>query len=522
VIASVSISGDPNFAPVTIDGSAAGSATGLRLAGADSSLDGVTIRRFGLWGLRVDADRIGVSNVEITENHLTGVLFSASSGTLTGSFVAGNLGAGVEFAGNGNRMTKTIVGGTNSAGGVILSGNSNVLASVFNGIGGNQIFQNSGFGLLVSGSDNSVTDTTVSSNLGPGILVSGNRNQIGALIGFAAYGVNLVDGNQGSGIEVAGGDQNSLWANHVGLSALNGGAAVFVHSGATRTTVVQCDLHYGAGIGVRVGTDLVDAATTRTDIGTNSFTGSGMWIDLAGDGPTANDPCDADTGPNELQNWPIVTAASEAGFVTLTATLNSKPLQTFTVFFYSIVSSGKSEYLGLLLLSTDAACNAGGVAIFPVSNPLDRLYLATATSTAGSTSEFSPAVAATPPPPRSFYTLAPCRVVDTRGPIGPLGGPDLVAFGTRQFPLAGACAIPATAKALSINVTVTHSGDSGDLRIYPAGAALPLTSTINYRVGQTRANNAIVTLGPAGDLSVFCEQPLGGVDLIIDVNGYFQ
>ena len=82
--------------------------------------------------------------------------------------------------------------------------------------------------------------------------------------------------------------------------------------------------------------------------------------------------------------------------------------------------------------------------------------------------------------------------------------------------------VPATAKALSINVTVTNSGDSGDLRIYPAGAALPLTSTINYRVGQTRANNAIVTLGPAGDLSVFCEQPLGGVDLIIDVNGYFQ
>jgi hypothetical protein len=124
--------------------------------------------------------------------------------------------------------------------------------------------------------------------------------------------------------------------------------------------------------------------------------------------------------------------------------------------------------------------------------------------------------------PTSFYTLAPCRVIDTRGPGGPLGGPALAAAASRVFVIAGQCGIPSTAQSISVNVTVTQPNALGDLRIYPAGSALPLVSAINYRPGQTRANNAVVSLGTAGDLAVQCDQAAGFVHLILDVNGYFQ
>ncbi|HTO86249.1 MAG TPA: S8 family serine peptidase [Thermoanaerobaculia bacterium] len=123
----------------------------------------------------------------------------------------------------------------------------------------------------------------------------------------------------------------------------------------------------------------------------------------------------------------------------------------------------------------------------------------------------------------SFYTVAPCRALNTRT----ADAPALVAGATRTFVLAGApignCTIPGTAKAVSVNITVTQPSTGGDLRLFPGGTpSPPLVSTINYGLGQTRANNAIVVLGPSGDLSVKCDQAFGTVEFILDVNGYFQ
>jgi len=43
------------------------------------------------------------------------------------------------------------------------------------------------------------------------------------------------------------------------------------------------------------------------------------------------------------------------------------------------------------------------------------------------------------------------------------------------------------------------------------------------RVGQTRANNAVLTLGAAGDIVILCDMPGSGtVQVILDVNGYFE
>jgi hypothetical protein len=121
-----------------------------------------------------------------------------------------------------------------------------------------------------------------------------------------------------------------------------------------------------------------------------------------------------------------------------------------------------------------------------------------------------------------FFTLAPCRVIDTRLPNGPLAGPALAASTTRTFTVTGACGIPATAKALSVNITVTQSSAQGHLRLYPGGTTSPLVSSINYLAGQTRANNATFALGPGGTVAVRCVQASGSVQFLLDVNGYFQ
>jgi hypothetical protein len=73
-----------------------------------------------------------------------------------------------------------------------------------------------------------------------------------------------------------------------------------------------------------------------------------------------------------------------------------------------------------------------------------------------------------------------------------------------------------------VNVAVTAPRAAGNLRLYPAGTWLPGVSSINYSAGQTRGNNAIVSLNTAGALAVRCVQASGTVDLILDVNGYFE
>jgi S-layer homology domain len=127
---------------------------------------------------------------------------------------------------------------------------------------------------------------------------------------------------------------------------------------------------------------------------------------------------------------------------------------------------------------------------------------------------------ALPSPPvvnAPFFALAPCRLIDTRNT-----GLALAAGATRNFIVAGQCDIPLSAKAVSINVTATQPLAAGNLVVFPAGIPLPSTSTINYRAGQTRANNAIVQLGGNGDIQVFANQAAGTVQLILDVNGYFE
>ncbi len=122
----------------------------------------------------------------------------------------------------------------------------------------------------------------------------------------------------------------------------------------------------------------------------------------------------------------------------------------------------------------------------------------------------------------SFHTVVPCRVLDTRDPAGPFGGPRLTAGADRTYVLPNRCQIPTTARAVSVNLTVIGPTEPGHLTIFPAGTPPPNTSAINFRAGQIRANNGILTLGSGGAIVVRCGIASGGSDFVLDVNGYFD
>jgi len=126
--------------------------------------------------------------------------------------------------------------------------------------------------------------------------------------------------------------------------------------------------------------------------------------------------------------------------------------------------------------------------------------------------------------PLPFISITPCRVVDTRGNgfVGLFGPPSLVAGVPREFPLGSPpCATSSSARAVSLNITVTNTLGPGFIRIYAAGTPAPNTSTLNYVAGQTVANAAIVQLGTGILGNVTVVAAVSGTDLIIDMNGYF-
>jgi glucose/arabinose dehydrogenase len=85
--------------------------------------------------------------------------------------------------------------------------------------------------------------------------------------------------------------------------------------------------------------------------------------------------------------------------------------------------------------------------------------------------------------PYDYFTVPPCRVVDTRNPPGPLGGPALAGNTTRIFTVGGNCGVPATAQAVAANLTVTSPTGAGFLTAFAAGAPPPGTSNINFAAG---------------------------------------
>ncbi len=131
----------------------------------------------------------------------------------------------------------------------------------------------------------------------------------------------------------------------------------------------------------------------------------------------------------------------------------------------------------------------------------------------------------------SFFTVIPCRLIDTRqdsGVPGSWGPPSLqghsstAPYDTDRFFSgvgAGHCQVPAYAKALSAVVTVLNYVSPGQVTVHPDAGSRPNALTATYAMGDGIANvGTVIPLSAKGGFRVFSSQ---NADLIVDVNGYF-
>lgn len=119
----------------------------------------------------------------------------------------------------------------------------------------------------------------------------------------------------------------------------------------------------------------------------------------------------------------------------------------------------------------------------------------------------------------TFYPLPPCRVMDTRNPIGLFGGPFLSGQTSRAIPIqSGSCGVPAGAEAYSLNLAVVPHVPLGYLTVWPTGSLQPYVASLNASTGTVTSNAAIIPAGTAGSISVFASND---TDLVVDINGYF-
>ncbi|TPV35933.1 T9SS type A sorting domain-containing protein [Paucihalobacter ruber] len=232
----------------------------------------------------------------------------------------------------------------------------------------------------------------------PGIVLQNSSNNI---IGGATADLgNVISGNGNDGILlIFSSNGNQILNNLIGL-AIDGETVVgngtgvssgIVLSGNITSAFISKNVLSGSGNGVFLDPAL--GAATGVTISENSIYGnSGEGIRLAG--ANANDPGDADTGPNNLQNYPEIISIDFSGGnqVEISYEVPSDPANSaypITVEFFGADNGQGKTYLG-----TDTYTTTGPksfLVTFPDGFGQDdyEFIVGTATDDNGNTSEFS-------------------------------------------------------------------------------------------------------------------------------------
>ena len=332
---------------------ALGNEIGVCIWGASNRIGGTVAAERNLiagnvWGVRltetnarrnvVEGNWVGLGGAGTAVPNAHGVHVSqgASSNRVGGNsagarnVVSGNTDYGISIAGTntlGNRILGNYVGVDPS--GTIGMGNgsygltvSQAPGTLVGGVGageGNLISANGGDGILLANATCTGTE------------VKANR------IGTSATGLGAL-GNAWCGIRISDAPTNGVGGT------LPGEANVVAHNGSDGILVTG-----GAAVANRIGINLIHSNAR-------------MGINLNNDVVTPNDPLDADTGPNRLQNYPVLVSVSNNGtHLVVRGSLSAQPLSPYRLNFYAswnCDSSGHGEgetYLGDAALSTDAA-----------------------------------------------------------------------------------------------------------------------------------------------------------------------
>ena len=123
--------------------------------------------------------------------------------------------------------------------------------------------------------------------------------------------------------------------------------------------------------------------------------------------------------------------------------------------------------------------------------------------------------------PTTYVPLSPARILDTR--VGNGLSNVFSSHVARAFQVTGRGSVPATAIAVTGNLTVTGQTSSGYLYVGPVATDNPTSSTLNFPRGDDRANGVTVALGSGGTLSATFVAATAGATAhaIFDVTGYF-
>lgn len=121
----------------------------------------------------------------------------------------------------------------------------------------------------------------------------------------------------------------------------------------------------------------------------------------------------------------------------------------------------------------------------------------------------------------SYVAIAPSRVLDTRIPLGSAA---LASATPASFAVGGQAGIPADAVGVTGNVTVVGQSRGGYVSLTVAPTPAPGTSTINFPLGDVRANGVSTPLSAGGPISATYVSGTAGdrTQLVFDVTGYFR
>lgn len=254
-------------------------------------------------------------------------------------------------------------------------------------------------------------------NNGDGVIIFGPASTGNIIGGTTPAARNLISGNDEQGVEISASDSNKVQGNLIGTTKTGtsdlGNEQDGVRMTGSKNIVSNNVVAFNGDAAtnhIDNGVEVLKSSSTATPVGNrflfNSiFQNQALGIDL-NDTITAppgdpegreQDARDPDTGPNDLQNFPVITAATSTGTTTtVTGTLRSKPEKNFTVQLFSnppLTNQGKT-FLGQVQVKS----NRRGKAVFSflgTAVPQADTITATATGVDG-TSEFSNSVAVVP------------------------------------------------------------------------------------------------------------------------------
>ncbi|HEX6271196.1 MAG TPA: hypothetical protein VFZ43_13235, partial [Anaerolineales bacterium] len=355
----------------------------------------------------------------ISGNQEQGIRIQGSEAT--GNVVQGNFigldRTGTLALGNGTDCCHSGVvlhlGASNNTIGGNVPGAGNVISA--NTTDGITIFDTGTTANVVSGNfiGTDVTGTQDVGNAADGIVMFAGTtdNLVG---GTQAGSGNVISGNDGTGIAMYefGTRGNMAQGNFIGtdltgtLPLSNAGHGVAIAFSASDNLIGG--VMTGAGNIIAFnnasGVLLASELSTANAILSNSIHSNGnLGIDLDEDDVTLNDLFDADSGSNNLQNFPFLNTVKSTGRgILIQGALLSTRNTTFRLEFFSndvCDPSGYGEgqtYLGSLNVKTNSTGHVNFKVSLPATLPAGRYVTATATDAANNTSEFSQCIVVGP------------------------------------------------------------------------------------------------------------------------------